>query len=152
MAYFLLRAHWRMSLGEALALVKQKRPVARVGYQADADKAITSVRYLRPREHPPLRSLFVGRDQGGAGRSGQAGRRKGLGLAHRPGMTGFVPGPIPNKFPTTNRPTCFRRSPRPSSPRVADLVPGARIVKAANFANCLSQLSATLAVIGAGPA
>lgn len=43
MAYFLLRAHWRMSPADALALVKQKRPVARVGYQADADKAITSL-------------------------------------------------------------------------------------------------------------
>ncbi len=40
MAYFLLRAQWKMTGNEAYDLLKQKRPQVGVAYRADADKAI----------------------------------------------------------------------------------------------------------------
>lgn len=43
MAYFLLRAYWGTSAGDAYALIKEQRPVARIGYQGDADNAIQAL-------------------------------------------------------------------------------------------------------------
>jgi len=43
LAYFLLRAYWDMSPSDALDLIIARRPVAKVRYHEDADRAITAL-------------------------------------------------------------------------------------------------------------
>lgn len=44
MAYFFLRAHWRMTGDDAMALLRAKRPVVNVAYRGDADEAIIALK------------------------------------------------------------------------------------------------------------
>lgn len=47
MAYFLLRAHGKMSGAAAMALLQEKRPIVEVAYRKDADAAIVALKLGR---------------------------------------------------------------------------------------------------------